>query len=294
MMVLSKGESMSHRALLSSFVLITLMIACNMPGSMPAADATPMFATEAPTVAAPPTVAPTATLLPSDLAFTIDCSALEAARAADCETFLSTTRDKVYPILREVTGVSLSTCYDEIHYTITVDDPAAGAGGFADGANITFSQTYSVDLPEKYDVHELLHSASQCSGALDQHVLHGAVLNYVYARLGILTTGYFAQRVDAVELNDFLLEAVKTSSGSVLADQCRGILGNQMTIAYFDLDESAVAPLYRVTIDPKPVTVPNATLVAIWGSEDAAKVQALLEALERDFNYPLDVAACGY
>jgi len=285
---------MHHRAVLSSFVLVILMIACNMPGSMPAADATPMFATEAPVTAPSPTVAPTATLLPSDLAFTIDCSALEAARAADCETFISATRDKVYPILREVTGVSLSTCYEEIHYTITVDDPAAGAGGFADGANITFAQTYSVDLPEKYDVHELLHSTSQCSGALDQHVLHGMVMNYVYARLGVLAPGYFVDRVDAVELNDFLLEAVKTSSGSILADQCRGILGNQMTIAYFDLDEGAVATLYRLTTNPQPATVPNGTLVATWGSEDAAKVQALLEALERDFNYPFDVAACGY
>ncbi len=285
---------MRHRVFLSLIVLIFLMVACNMPGTMPAADATSMFATEAPIIDTSPTVAPTPTLLPSDLPFTIDCNALDAARAADCETYVSATRDKVYPILREVTGVSLSTCYEEIHYTITVDDPAVDVGGFADGANITFSQTYSVDLPEKYDVHELLHSASQCSGALDQHVFHGSVMNYVYAKIGVLAPGYFAPRADAVELNDSLLEVIKTSSGSVLADQCRAILGNQMTIAYFDLDESAVAPLYRVTINPQPAAPPNGILVSTWGSEDAAKVQALLEALERDFKYPFDVPACGY
>lgn len=277
------------RTSLSFLALISTMIACNMPGSV--TGATPTFVA---TVVVPPSPTLVPTLPPSDVAFTIDCSALDASRATDCESYISATRDEAYPVLREATGVLLSDCYDEIHYTIIVGDAAPGAGGIADGSNITFSQTYSVDLPHRYDVHEMLHSTSQCSGALDQHVFHGMVMNYVYSRLGVLEAGYFIKRADAVDLNDFLLEAVKTSSGSVLADQCRGILGNQMTMAYFDLGEDAVHPLYRSTIDSEPASAPSSTLVDVWGIENASKVQVLLETLEQQFNYPFDVPACGY
>lgn len=189
--------------------------------------------------------------------------------------------------------MSLSACYDSIHYTILPGDPAPGAGGSSNGNQITYSKTYSVDLPHRYDVHELLHSISQCSGALDDHIFHGIILNYVYSHLLVREAGYFTDRSNPVELNDYLLEAIKTSAGAVQADQCRGILANQVTITYFDVGEGAIRRLYRSTIAPAPAVAPNRQLAEIW-RDKAPQVQALLDALEQEFKYPIDVPACGY
>lgn len=282
---------MRYTSALALILLIVLLsTACNLPAS---AGAPPPAATS-PAPAATYTPEPaTPTLPPADLPFTIDCSALPAARQPDCDDFIAATRDQVYPLLRDITGVSLSACYDSIHYTILPNDPAPGVGGSANANQITYAKTYSVDLPHRYDVHELLHSISQCTGALDDHIFHGIILNYVYSHLLVRDAGYFTDRSNPVELNDYLLEAITTSSGPAQVDQCRGILANQMTIAYFDVGEGAILRLYHSTIAPEPAVASNQQLAEIWGAA-APKVQALLDTLEQEFKYPIDVPACGY
>ena len=232
--------------------------------------------------------------IPADLPFNIDCSALPADRKADCDAFIIATRDQVYPLMREITGVKLSDCYDQVAYTILPGDPAPGAGGFSAGKKITYAKTYSIDLPHKYDVHELLHTVSACTKALDAHVFHGMVLNDVYDRLGVHDSGYFTDKGNPNGLNDYLFEKIKTSSGTELQDQCRGVLSNKMTIAYFDLGNKATTKIYRSTINPHPASAPGTKLVEIWGPEAANQVQALLETLKNDYQYSLDVPACGY
>jgi hypothetical protein len=297
---------------ISLLVLVVITVACNLPGQLPAtpspvapSQTTIPAATSAPMATIAPTetqqvIPPTSTLMPttvpSDLPFTIDCSALPASRQVDCDVFITTTRDQVYPIYREVTGVSLSKCYQSIHYVILSKDPGAGAGGLSGGDTITYNQKYSIDLPHRYDVHEILHSINMCTKALDDHVLHGLLMNYVYDRLGVHDAGYFTSKTsDDLNFNlDFLLKKVKTASGKDLKDACRGILMRKTTLAYFDLGKESVQKLYQSTIPPlKIATPPNAKLVSIWGAE-AEQVEALLETFKQDFQYNLDVPECGY
>jgi hypothetical protein len=272
------------------WILILLTIACNLPGAVATTSPFP-----APTTAIPiSTPAPTQTPLSSDLPFTIDCSALPESRKADCDSFIAATRDQVYPIFREVTGVSLSKCYKEIHYVILPTDPLSGAGGLSAGDTITYNQAYSIDLPHRYDVHELLHSISSCTGALDLHVFHGLVMNYVYDRLGVHDPGYFQDKLFEGTGPDSLPEKVKTASGQELSDSCKGILIDKVTNAFFDLGPSSAQPLYQSTIAPLEITTPpNPNLVTVWGTA-AEQIESLLETMEQDFKYPVDVPECGY
>ena len=280
--------------------LILLAIACNLPSTVTTITPSPLIGvpenspipTSAPALSPIPTQAP----LPADLPFTIDCTALPASRQADCDSYITATRDQVYPIFREVTGVSLSRCYKEIHYIILPTDPGPEAGGLSAGDTITYNQRYSVDLPHRYDVHELLHSISACTGALDQHVLHALVENYVYDRLGVHDPGYFEDRssdILTVALNSSF-EKVKTASGQELIDNCRAILISKTTLAFFDLGPASVASIYQSTIVPVKIAAsPNPTLVTVWGSS-AEQIEALLEGLEQNYKYVIDVPQCGY
>ena len=284
---------MKHRVHFVLFVVLLLLLACNAPAPAAPPTATPLPPPTAIPDTPTPVPPPTAALPPADISFTIDCSALDASRQPDCDSFIATTRDVVYPILREITGVSLSTCFREIHYTILPTDPAPGVGGFSSGDQITYNEAYSVDLPNRYDVHEVLHSFSQCGGALDAHIFHGAILNMAYARLGVFASGYFTDRANAAGMLTYLLEKIPTSTGSDLNDQCRGVIANHMTLVYFDVGDFAIPPLYRATINPQPVNAPNQQLVNVWG-DLAPKVEVLLEKLETDYKYVIDVPACGY
>ena len=243
------------------------------------------------------TAAPTLTNTypPSDLPFTIDCSALPESRQANCDAFLGATRDVVYPIERELTGVNLSRCYKEIHYIILPTDPLPHAGGISSGDTITYNQQYSVDLPHRYDVHEILHSISTCARALDAHVFHGMIMNAVYDRLGVHDAGYFEDR-SAENLNlalENLQAEAKKAGGTELPNLCLGILMRKMTIAYFDQGSSAITPLYRSTIPPlRKATSPDAKLVDVWGT-DARQIEALRETLKQEYKYTIDVPECG-
>jgi hypothetical protein len=292
-----------HRAFIAFISLVILSLACNTPTAGPSANTvqpgesaseTVPAPTEPPATEADPTEAPTATLPPVDITFSINCDAIDASFLAYCDEYVAVTAEVVYPILRQITGVALSDCFDSINYTIIPGNVSETAGGQSSGSEITYSKTYSIDLVHKYDVHELIHSISNCSGALDQHVFHGILQNTVYERLNVLDAGYFESRENAVDLNNYLLEAVKTSTANDLYDQCRGILANSVTIAYFDIDdENAVITLYRATINPQPASSPNEKLAALWG-DSASQVQALLDTLEQNYKYLIDAPECGY
>lgn len=203
-----------------------------------------------------PSRSPSGNLTPppttSDLPFTIDCSDLGSSRQTECSDFIAATRDMVYPLLRSITGVSLSQCYDEIHYTILQELPISGAGGFTYRNEITYLPTYSIDGQYKYDVHELIHSFSYCSGALDDHIFHGMIRNYVYAKLGVHDLGYFTPENSFVSYLNQEKETVSTLSGQELIDTCKGILGGETTLAYFNLNELALQRLYRSTFVSTP------------------------------------------
>jgi hypothetical protein len=92
---------------------------------------------------------------------------------------------------------------------------------------------------------------------------------------------------------DSQLEKVKTASGQELIDNCRGILMRKTTIAFFDLGPQAVAPLYQSTINPPESITPNPNLTTVWGAY-AQQIEALLETLEQDYKYSIDVPECGY
>jgi hypothetical protein len=309
------------RKIIPFLSLIWIAIACNLPGqavvapSRPTDTRTPAASTilssresQTPTPAtvrtATHTIPPalttirtaTDTFLPSDLPFTIDCSALPASRRADCDAFLAATRDRSYPMERELTGVNLSQCYKEIHYIILPTDPQPNAGGISAGDVITYNQRYSIDLTYPYDTHEILHSISSCAGALDLHIFHGMILNAVYNRFRVYEPGYFEDRTSE-NLNiilEFLLNDVKTAGGAELANMCIGILSRKMTIAYFDLGEKAVTRLYRSTIKPlKNLAPPNAKMVEVWGGY-AQQVEALLERIDQEYKYRLDIPECGF
>lgn len=227
----------------------------------------------------------------ADLPFKIDCSELDEARQALCEPYIAATCDVVYPNLREITGTPLSTCYDAVYYKIIPASPRSGAGGLTSRNRISYDQRYSVDLEYRYDVHELLHSISQCNGALDQHVFHGAIMNATYARLGRKIV--YTKKASSENMKR-LVSKVEATGGSDVFDKCRGILGEQINIVYFDRGEEAVQRLYRSTISPHPGSAPNKQLVNVWGKSMSVKVQALLEVLNGEYKYNLNLPACGY
>lgn len=291
-----------HReVLVVILIVLVLTFACNLPGNAPQESTlavTEAPATEAPIEATVPVITeavalPTNTALPPDIEFKIDCSALDASEQARCDTFIAQTRDLVYPIYRELTGTSLSACYQDVTYTILPGDSvAAGAGGLTNGNQIQYAAKYSVDLPHKYDTHELLHTFAACNHALDSHIFHGILMNAAYSRLGVSEPGYFISRENPADLNSVLVEMVKTSTGNDLADQCRGILANHLILGYFDLGEAPLIEMYKATMNPTPATPPNKTIMDIWGAA-ASQVEVVLEGLDA-LKYPLDVPNCGY
>lgn len=250
-----------------------------------------------PSVTLSPTVASaTPTHVPADIPFNIDCSALPENRKADCDTYITDTRDIVYPVLQDITGTTLASCYQSLTYIILPEAPGDGAGGLCYGDTIKFDQKYSIDLDRRYDVHEIIHSFNLCNKALDSHVLHGMVTDAVYDRIGVTDTRYYIEETDQnITTNlDMLIEQSKTATGPELVDICRGILQRKMTRAYFDLGPEAVQPLYQATIKPvKNINPPSDLLFTMWNNQ-SPQVQALLETLQNQYNYTLNVPQCGY
>jgi hypothetical protein len=288
------------------FAAALAVSACASSTSTPTSTpATPTVSITLPPTPAPVTPGPTRTaafsptstfsLPPADLPFTIDCGAMPADRLADCDAYIAATRDLVYPILSGMTGVTLSRCYKAMHYVILPRDPTSGVGGTSAGDTITYNALYSIDLAQRYDVHEILHSLAGCSGALDLHVFHGYILNSVYDLLGAHEAGWLTEK-GVVDLRDSLDRAIRSASTSSATDVpaiCRGILADDVTLAYLDLGLNGFRQLYRATIPPLRLAAePSSLMVAIWGGR-ARQVLALLDALSTADAPSLDVPACG-
>ena len=247
----------------------------------------------------------------ADLPFYIDCSRLERSKQPLCNAYIANTRDKVYPILKEFARISpadcpAAYCCDAIYYTIIPGDAVytssgARAGGLTSGNRITYAEAFSglTDV-DNYDVHELFHAYSYCTGALDEHVFHGPIQHLVFTRLGRSLKGaqHTAEDRDtAVKWKNNYLERLKAMSGPDLDYGCTLILSFEMTVAYFDLGEDAIGQIYRLSMgNPNPASAPKQRLAEVWGNERARKVKVILEALRKNYNYSFNdlPSICGY
>lgn len=233
-------------------------------------------------------------LPPTDLPFYIDCSALNPSRQGDCDAYLTATRDIAYPNLRDITGIALSNCYEAITFTIIPGNEIRdGAVGLGLKDQITYAEAYSIEIDQAYDVHELIHSTSACSGAFDFHVFHGAIQNAVYARFGVRKLPYFRDEVTILDEYQSLVDEASSPLATDLYGICTGILGDRVNLAYFYYGEESVRRLYHSTISPEPTSSPSEQMLRIFGEYDAVPLQALVEALELEFGAPIGVPACG-
>jgi hypothetical protein len=166
-------------------------------------------------------------------------AALKAAR----DSFEKAIRTQVYPLLREITGISLGKYVKEIRYTIVPDGSLGGGrGGLTHGVNqVKLDQRYSLATTPPADVHEMIHvfnaNTQVLRGARD-HIWHGALISAVQTRMGWPT-----QRRDSVtqELKRLMerIEKPKTKlSRNELHDLRSGILGVQLQLFYHDHGES--------------------------------------------------------
>jgi hypothetical protein len=233
-----------------------------------------------------------------DVEFVFDFKALnlnsgdakkDAALKQRCAYFAKITRSEVYPLLREITGVSVGKHYIEIRYQILPPATVGRTiGGCAIDNEIKLDQRYSVDMNPPTDIHEMIHVFNHACGVLHgavDHVWHGALTDAVEVRLGRKPQ---YSRDDAVAAMQNGLKQIEASPNAFRSPVTRsGILTEQMTVFYFDLGEEAIGRLYRSTIDPHPVGNPSASMVAKWGKE-AEKVQALVETVKRDYKFTFD------
>ncbi len=241
----------------------------------------------------PPVTAPPSNLPPADLPFYIDCSAIDPSKQPACDAYIAATRDLVYPILREQTGVSLSSCYDAVYYTISPDDqpflpdgrPFPEAVGLADYNRIYYMQAASVDGMPLFDVHEMIHTIAFCTGALDGHAFHWPFENEVRRRL--TGQGLPGNRESAVQLMEANLQSIRADSN--LASECMGYLTNLVVVMYHDQGIEPIKRLYRSTI--LPVTTPAQGATPAPYSD---RFKLLADILERDFHYQIDIPQCGY
>ncbi len=116
----------------------------------------------------------------SDLPFVVDCSQLTPSQQSKCSSFLNYTRDVNYPLLREITGTNLSSCYKQITYQFISGN--RGHGVASKSGNIQFSEDF---LSTGGDVHELFHVINYCNGALDLHLFHEAAQEQIFLRIHV-------------------------------------------------------------------------------------------------------------
>lgn len=274
----------------------------NQPTSTPSPYGIPDSAVP---VAAPTSTPPQPALSPADLPFFIDCSAIDPSRQAECDAYLANTRDRSYPLLRQLTGTSLSTCYDAVHYTIVEDAQLQDWQGQADENWILYSLRSSLDAAPAplHDAHELLHTLSACSGALDLHVFHGAFESYVDLTL----TGTEWQSPGRENIVNWLETKLIPDLGTTTAatpspgagqtsefETCVQVYGSLTTILYYDYGIETIKQLYQDTIAPPPGIVPNEKLLTLFGPRLGSQFQVLVDALKQNQHYQVIVPECGY
>ncbi len=259
--------------------------------------ASPIISASAPTVRPTTALTPPATkFAPADLPFYIDCSALDPSKKPACDLFIANTRDLIYPLLRELTGTSLSRCYDAVYYTIVRDEQLSEWMGQADKNRILYSQRATIDAAPAplYDAHELLHTFAFCNGALDQHIFHGAIEGHVDLTL----TGQHWQNPGRDLVANWLETKLLPDLRNIQepgrrVEPCKRIFGDLVTILYYDSGIESIMRLYRATINPGPQYAPNETLYTLYGPRGNV-YQVLVSGFEQGLRYSIDVPDCGY
>jgi hypothetical protein len=246
---------------------------------------------------------PATPFAPADLPFHIDCSALDPSRKAECDLYIANTRDLVYPLLREITGTSLSSCYDAVYYKIVPDEQLTTHRAQAQQNRILSSlrETLNAAPAPLYDSHEILHTISMfCNNALDNHVFHGAIESHIDLTLTGLQWQNPGRELIANWLEKKLIPDIKKNPtpqptpGVIAVDHpCAKIFGDLVTILYYDSGIEAIKRLYRATIKPDPSIVPNATLSTHFGAK-AWQYQLVVHALKQNPKNSLRVPECGY
>jgi hypothetical protein len=254
--------------------------------------AAPLPETEdAPPATAEPTQA--ADLPPIDVLFSSDCSQIDPARQSDCDEFIAQTSTLVYPRLVQLTGTTLANCYKEVTYTIIPNDSTAQAGGYTYLNAITYMEAYSIDSNIPYDVHELIHSFSWCSTALDFHMFHGALMNAVYNQLGDAQFSQYPSEADTREELTRLRELIAgMPADETRFDYCTGALADWVTITHFQVGDAAVPLMYQSTINAAPLNPPSELAAIIWRAT-APAAQALAETITQQLG-SIELPECGF
>jgi len=222
----------------------------------------------------------------------------DAALKNNCDAFAKITREQVYPLLREITGVWIGEYYKEIRIKIVQNGSLKTAGGITSRDQIKLDQQYSVDRkPHHYDSHELVHVFNGCTGVLrgsGDHIWHAALMNAVQVRLG---WGPVFSRDDSVKNITRLCQQIEASPDAPQAFELRSaVLSEELNLVYFALGEETIGRLYRRNMDPHPTAKPSKRMVAIWG-KSANQVQDIEETLQRDDKFTIDARtrkACGF
>ncbi|MBM3129357.1 MAG: hypothetical protein FJ009_12125 [Chloroflexi bacterium] len=282
------------------------------PAQIPGAAPPPSPTSPVPTAPSPwriptnPTTAirkPATPFAPADLPFHIDCSALDPSRKAECDRYIANTRDLVYPLLREITGTSLSSCYDAVYYKIVPDEQLTTHRAQAQQNRILSSlrETLNAAPAPLYDSHEILHTISMfCINALDNHVFHGAIESHIDLTLTGLQWQNPGRELIANWLEKKLIPDIKKNPtpqptpGVIAVDHpCAKIFGDLVTILYYDSGIEAIKRLYRATIKRDPTVVPNAKLSGLFGA-NAWQYQMVVNALKQNTKHSVTVPECGY
>lgn len=310
-------------------LLLLATLACNLPlaptqtaravpSSVTAAPLNP-FAQDAPPTQNPPfavnhaavNVPASLALSLADLPFQVDCSALDPSRQPECDTYLANTRTIVYPFYRQLTGDSLSDCYDAVYYRIVPDEALTDRQGEASDNHITYNLRSTLDLNSAplYDSHEILHVIGFCNGALDHHVFHGAL----EAHVDLTLTGARWQSPDRDHIVQWLetelipglaqldSEGIVTATpapnqgtgGADLFDACNEIFNRFVNVLYYDAGIETIQRVYRDTINPAPEIAPNPTLARIYGDTLGRQFQVVVNALKQNPAHQTRVPQCG-
>jgi predicted small lipoprotein YifL len=282
-------------ATLACLLLIAVLTACGQIA--PPADP---VATDIPTevaivneekAEATSTQQPADALPPVDVTFEVNCSAIDPSRQPDCDAFISQTANFAYRHLRQLTGATLADCYKVVTYTIIPDDPSQLAGGYTTANAITYMEAYSVDSIIPYDVHELIHSFSWCTGSLDFHIFHGALMNAVFFNLGVPQFSQYPTEAGTREELDRLREALQPVALEDRFDLCTGVLADLIIIAHFQFGDEILTRMYQSTINAAPLSSPS-DIASVAFRATAPQAQAVVEIIEAAMG-PVDVPECG-
>jgi hypothetical protein len=231
----------------------------------------------------------------TDLKFNSGDAKKDAALKGACGTFVDTTRNHVYPVLRELTGVQVGKHFKQIQYTIlAADSVSETAGGVTVGNHIRLAERYSVGMSDGHprDVHEMIHLFNNCSNTIhgsSDHIWHGPLMDAVCTHLGLRPD--FPESTISSEnkrIRGRIEELPKMPAKDAYMLRT-AILSDQLALLYFHLGEKAITRLYQSTINPHPRSRPSQAMVQAWATEaEAEKIEAFLDVLKGAYNFTFD------